>query len=97
MNTYCIAYDIAATPLRSKLAKKLRQLGCTRIQKSLFIIYRCSDKELSKIKTAIITLLKDKTTERDSVLCLLIDAPPSFWVGSHSAPSYDVAALQDFF
>lgn len=100
--TYCIAYDISNTKLRTRLAKKLKQKGCTRIQKSLFIIYRCADKELAKIKTALLALLKDKTIDSDSVVCLPLGAqllPPPFWIGNNTAaqPQEDIGRQENFF
>ena len=64
-----ICYDISATPLRTKLGKKIVESGLDRINKSVYL-GTISESSLTSLEKELATLLQTRGEPEDSLIVL---------------------------
>lgn len=74
MTNYLITYDISSDPLRDKVSVLLKQHGCLRVQKSVFLAPKFSAKELRALKAALHRLLGGKLGPEESIIGLQVSS-----------------------
>lgn len=67
---YLISYDISEDRLRTRLAKHLRQQGCQRLQKSVFLSPTYPTREWKGVLHGIQALVQTSLAPMDSVFCV---------------------------
>lgn len=67
---YLISYDISEDRLRTRLAKYLRQQGCQRLQKSVFLSPAYPSKEWKRVLQGLQILVKPTLLPTDSMVCI---------------------------
>lgn len=70
---YLISYDITEDRLRTRLAKYLRQQGCQRLQKSVFLSPNYPPKAWKQVALGLKTLAHNKLSPTDSILCFALN------------------------
>lgn len=90
---YILSYDITSDKLRNRISKKLRTLGCFRVQKSVFIGVDFSVKEIKFLKDEVMQILASKLREDgDSFLCLPITERQKnemWWLTPNPLPTFE--------
>lgn len=69
---YLISYDISEDRLRTRLAKYLRQQGCQRLQKSVFLSPIYPTKEWKRVLQGLQTLVQSTLLPTDSMVCVAV-------------------------
>jgi CRISPR-associated protein Cas2 len=67
---YIVSYDISEDTVRKKVANKLLEAGCRRLQKSVFMAVDFSAKDIRQLKAEVLALVGGVTVPSNSVLCL---------------------------
>ena len=66
-----ICYDITATPLRTKLGKKITERGLDRINKSVYL-GTIAESSLTSLENELATLIRDHAGSGDSLIIISV-------------------------
>lgn len=84
MTNYLITYDISSDALRDKTAVILKQHGCLRVQKSVFLAPKFTAREQRALKAALHRLLAGNLGPDESVIAVPVSSQQlegSLWEG----------------